>query len=85
MNEKANFNLQLRYVGERDDKDFSIYPSARVTIPDYTLLNLAASYKIFNYLELTARVENLFDKQYEEVLYYGTLGRSFYVGMNLSF
>jgi vitamin B12 transporter len=84
VSDRINFNLHFRYVGERDDKDFSIYPSARVTIPDYTLVNLAASYKIINYLELTARVENLFDKQYEEVLYYGTLGRSFYVGMNLT-
>ena len=85
LNEKTNFNLQLRYVGDRDDKDFSTYPAARVTIPDYTLVNLSASYKFFDYIELIARVENLFDKQYEEVLYYGTLGRSFYVGMNLSF
>lgn len=85
MNEKVNFNLRLRYVGERDDKDFSIYPSVRVAIPDYTLVNLAAGYKIFNYLELTARVENLFDKQYEEVLYYGTLGRSFYAGIKIDF
>lgn len=85
MNEKVNLNLQLRYVGERDDKDFSTYPAARVTLPDYTLVNIAANYKFFSHLELTARIENFFDKQYEEVLYYGTLGRSFYVGMNLSF
>lgn len=83
MNDRTNFNLQLRYVGERDDKDFSTYSASRVTLSDYTLVNLSASYKLFNYLELTARIENLFDKQYEEVLYYGTLGRSFYVGMNL--
>ena len=84
INEKTNFNLQFRYIGERDDKDFSTYPASRVTIADYTLVNLATSYKFLNHLELTARIENLFDKQYEEVLYYGTLGRSFYVGMNLS-
>ncbi len=85
LNEKTNFNLQLRYVGERDDKDFSTYPAARVTIPEYTLVNFAASYRFLNYLELTARIENLFDKQYEEVLYYGTLGRSFYAGLSLTF
>ncbi|MCL6098204.1 MAG: TonB-dependent receptor, partial [Bacteroidetes bacterium] len=85
LNEKTNFNLQLRYVGERDDKDFSTYPAARVTIPEYTLVIFAASYRFLNYLELTARIENLFDKQYEEVLYYGTLGRSFYAGLNFTF
>lgn len=84
INEKTNFNLQFRYIGERDDKDFSTYPASRVTIPDYTLVNFAANYRFLNHLEFTARIENLFDKQYEEVLYYGTLGRSFYVGMNLN-
>ena len=84
MNNRTYINLQLRYVGRRDDKDFSMYPSARVTLADYTLLNLAAKYRFLENIELTARIENLFDKKYEEVLYYGTLGRSFYAGMNLS-
>lgn len=84
MDEKTCFNLQLRYVGKRDDKDFSTYPSTRVTLADYTLINLAATYRLLDYIEITARIENLFDKKYEEVLYYGTLGRSFYVGMNFT-
>ncbi len=72
------------YVGEREDKDFSTWPAERVIIPDYTLVNLSGLYKLFNYLELTFRIENLFDKKYEEVLNYGTLGRSLYLGVNLS-
>ncbi len=84
MNENAGINLQIRYVGERDDKDFSTYPASRVALSDYTLVNIAGSYKFSEYIELTARIENLFDKKYEEVLYYGTLGRSFYAGLNFS-
>ena len=56
-----------------------------MTMPDYSLVNLGASYKLFDYLRINARVDNLFDKHYEEVLYYGTLGRSLYVGMNITF
>ncbi|MHB9040593.1 MAG: TonB-dependent receptor plug domain-containing protein [Melioribacteraceae bacterium] len=85
VNDKTSFNFQLHYVGKRDDKDFSTFPASRVSIPDYTLVNIASSYKLFDYLELTARIENLFNKQYEEALYYGTLGRSFYAGVKFDF
>ena len=85
FDEKINLNLQFRYAAKRYDKDFSTFPVSRVTVPDYALINIGAGYKIFNYLELNARIENLFDKQYEEVLYYGTLGRSIYAGMNFTF
>ncbi len=84
--DKLDLNLETHYVGKRYDKDFTdTFNPVRVTMPDYILFNLAASYKLFNYLKLNARIENLFDKQYEEVLYYGTLGRSFYAGLNLTF
>jgi len=84
LNNRTNFNLQLQYVGKREDKDFSVFPAQRVIMPDYTLVNFSVSYKFSDYLELTARIDNLFDKQYEEVLYYGTLGRCFYAGLNFN-
>ncbi|MEW6194054.1 MAG: TonB-dependent receptor [Bacteroidota bacterium] len=79
-----NLNAQVRYIGKRDDKDFNAYPVQRITLADYTIVNLNGSYKLSSYLELTARLENLFDKKYEEVLYYGTLGRTFYIGVNIN-
>ena len=86
MTPKLNINFLVRYTGKRDDKDFSDYSNIeRVAMPDYSLVNLGASYKLFDYLRINARVDNLFDKHYEEVLYYGTLGRSLYAGMNITF
>jgi vitamin B12 transporter len=83
---ELNINLQIQYIGPRDDKDFSNYWDVkRVSLSDYTLFNIVASYQLLDYLRLTARCENIFDKQYEEVLYYGTLGRAFYIGINLTF
>jgi len=85
FNEKLNANFHLNYVGKRWDKDFTNeYNPVRVELSDYMLINIAASYKLLNYLALTARIENLLDKQYEEILYYGTLGRSFYAGINFT-
>ena len=83
--EKLNMNLGINYTGRRDDKDFSTFPAARITLPDYFLINIASSYSLLDYLKLTARIENLLDRDYEEVLYYGTLGRTFYLGLNLNF
>ncbi len=77
-----NLGMQISYSGKRDDKDFSNFQSVRVTLPDYTLMNITASYKFLDYATLRARIENLFDRKYEEVLYYGTLGRSFYAGVD---
>lgn len=84
FNNEFNLAAQLKYVGRRDDKDFSTYPAKRVTMPDYAIVNLSASFKLFSYVEIYGRIENLFDKDYEEVLYYGTLGRTFYLGCNLN-
>jgi len=85
FNYKLNTNFQLNYVGSRWDKDFTDeYNPVRVKLSDYMLINIAASYKLFSYVELTARIENLLDKHYEEILYYGTLGRAFYAGVNFT-
>ena len=82
-NGKLNINLSANMNGKRYDNDYSVWPAKRVVLDSYTLLNLAVSYKIFDYLTVTGKVENLLDTEYEEVLYYGTLGRSFYGGLKL--
>ena len=76
--------VKFRYIGEREDTDFSTYPSSRVTLKSYTLLDFAVSYQVTDFLKLQGRVENILDTDYEEVLYYGTLGRSGYLGVVFS-
>lgn len=80
--EKANINVELIWVGERDDYDFSIFKRAH--LDSYLLTNLAAHYNILDFLRLNFRVDNLFDTDYEDVLGYTTPGISFYGGINLS-
>jgi vitamin B12 transporter len=53
-------------------------------MPNYSILDLSARYKVFNNILINARIENLFNKEYEEVLFYGTLKRSFYAGISYS-
>lgn len=76
-----NSNFEIIYVGKRDDKDFSVYPTKRVQLKNYTLVNLSASYQINNLLQLYGRIDNLFDQYYEEVLGYATPGFSGYLGV----
>ncbi len=81
---KLNINLSVNMNGKRYDNDFSTWPAQRVELKSYTLVNLVVSYKVLDYLSVFGKVDNLLDADYEEVLYYGTLGRSFYGGFKFS-
>lgn len=83
--ENLNINGSVIYVGKREDKDFSNYTAVRTTLPDYTLFNIAAGYKLSRNITLQARLENVFDKYFEDILYYGTMGRNFALGISLSY
>ncbi len=65
-------------------------------LSSYTLWNLTANYQFNSALSFSARVENLFDKQYNavdssmdyvtgEVFYYNTVDRRFFVGASYQF
>jgi len=85
LDERGTANLDLLYVGERDDIDSSVWPSRRVEVDDYVVVNLSGSFKVHKYVEVFARIENLFDQDYEEVFGYGTPGISAYGGVKLTF
>ncbi len=82
---KINLNLSVNMNGKRYDNDFSSWPAKRVELKSYTLANFSVSYKALDYLTVFGKIDNLLDTDYEEVLYYGTLGRSFYGGFKLTF
>ncbi|MDQ3674543.1 MAG: TonB-dependent receptor [Gemmatimonadota bacterium] len=71
-------------VGKRPDTDFSQFPSPRVTLPGYTRVDLSVEYPLLRAgrgeLTLNARVDNAFDKDYEDVLRFAAPGRSIFVG-----
>ena len=84
---KANVNVGVVYNGRQRDFAYDAATFARTSVPlkAYTLVNLAASYKVQQNAEIYGRIENLFDKQYEEVLTYNTPGRAAYGGVKVSF
>lgn len=65
------------FVGKRYDS------SVRRNLESYTLVNLSGDYKISKWLTVFARVDNLFNKQYEEAGSYKTPGFSIYGGVKV--
>lgn len=84
---KANVNLGVVHNGRQRDFAFDASTFARSSVPlkAYTLVNVAASYKVLENAELYGRIENLFDRTYEEVLTYNSPGRAAYGGVRVSF
>ena len=79
--EDVTLNAGVVSNGRQADSDFATFPATQRTLGGYTLVNLAASWQVAPWVSLFARVENLFDKQYEEVIGFGHLGRAGYVGV----
>jgi len=52
-------------------------------LPGYTLVDIRAALPIGDRLEVTARIENLFDAAYETALRFGQPGRAGYVGVRV--
>ncbi|BBC73967.1 TonB-dependent receptor [Altererythrobacter sp. B11] len=52
-------------------------------VPGYTIVDLRASYPITDKIEIYARVENLFDEDYQTILNYGSLPQLFYGGLRV--
>ncbi|SLN76682.1 TonB-dependent receptor plug domain-containing protein [Oceanibacterium hippocampi] len=83
---RANVNLGVRYNGEQQDFQFSNFfiNRDRVTLDDYVLVNVAASYRLQEHVELYARVENLLDEDYQEVLGFSNPGIGGFVGVRFT-
>jgi len=83
---RANANLAIVYNGAQKDWVFdAFFNRSVVSLDAYTLVNLAGSFDINDNAEIFARIDNLFDAQYQEVYGYGTPGRAAYAGLRLTF
>ena len=88
VTERVRLGATVLWVGSRDDIRFAPFPepSQRVTLPSYTTMDLSATATILHGspgrpgLDLTARVENLFDEAYEQAVGYPARGRGLFVG-----
>ena len=88
--EPLSLRLNIHYVGKKDDiyYDSMLGPYGAlgtIGMPDYTLFDISAAYKIMSNLSAVVKIENLFDKKYYEIVGYTTRGRSIYMNLRYSF
>ena len=79
----ASAILTARHIGRRPDNDYRSFPSARVMLPGVTVADVAASVPLMRGrtpLALTLRIDNIFDKRYQEVFNFDAPGRRVLVG-----
>ena len=81
--DRASLNANINYTGEQLDVFFdpATFISERVPLDSYTVIDLAASWRMTDTLELVGRVSNLTDEDYEEILGFVRPGRGVYAGI----
>ena len=72
-----------RFVGRRADSDFFAFQVPLTRNPGYTASDAAFTYDFVHQLSAFVRLENIFDRDYQEVLGYQALGRSIVVGTKI--
>ncbi len=88
--DRARLGAVFSWVGTRDDIRFGQFPepNQRVELPAYTTLDLSGTLTVLHSrsgvpgLDLTARVENLFDESYQQVVGFPARGRGIFVGVS---
>ncbi len=73
-------NLEGRYVGER----FGNVGNSLAT-PSFIVWNLSASYDVTKHIQAYLRFDNMFNEEYEEVLFFGTPIRSIFGGVRINY
>jgi vitamin B12 transporter len=84
---KVGVDLTVRYNGSTLDNDFTFNAplSGRTRLDSFTLVNLGGDWRVSDMIQVYARVENLFDEDYEEVYTFKTPGRAEYAGVRVTF
>jgi vitamin B12 transporter len=74
--------ITARYVGERDDLDFSEnWQGTRVMLDAFATVDASARIGLFPGMAMTVRADNLLDRRYEEIRNFPIRGRTLFLGV----
>ena len=85
--QRGGLTLIVRHSGSQTDNAFldpSFIPTT-VTLDAFTLVSIAGSLRLTEGVELTARVENLFDEDYEQIFSFTNPGIGAFAGIRARF
>jgi vitamin B12 transporter len=89
--DRASLGGSVTYVGKRDDVDFNQFPSQRVELPAYAIVDLATEVELLRPaagrvgLSGVLRVENLFNQHYDQVVGFPGRPRGVFGGARFRF
>jgi vitamin B12 transporter len=75
--------VATRLFGRRLERDFDLFADRENG--GYATTEVAVAYQVLDRVKVHARLENLFDKTYDEILAYHAPGRTFFAGVQLGF
>ncbi|MFM2597012.1 TonB-dependent vitamin B12 receptor [Vibrio fortis] len=81
----VDWSISYQYVGKRPDVNYGTWPYSDVTLPSYSLVDTAVSYYANENTTISARVDNLFDEEYETALGYPAAERAYYLNLACQF
>ncbi len=86
VDDRLTLDTHLTHNGKRDDLTF-LPPTfaGRTELSAYTLAGISAAYQLTKAVALTARIENLFDDEYQDVFDFQTEGVSGFLGLKFAF
>ena len=80
-----HITFDTMYVGSRPNRIYRDGFPVKITSGSYAKADLAVTYDVSSSIQINSRIENLFDRQYQEVAGYNTPGRTYYVGVKIIF
>ncbi len=85
--ENGLLNLDIYWVDDRKASKYAEDGAGNSvdSLDSYTLVNVSASYDFTDHFQIYGRIDNLFDKYYEECWSYATPGISGYTGVKVTF
>jgi len=78
--EAVRANVEARFVGQRFNDTLN-----EDTLPHFYVWNASLTYDISKAVQIYGRADNLFNRKYEEVLFFGTPVRSVFGGVRVNF
>lgn len=83
---RTDVTVGVQHIAGLTDFDYTAASVAdfepdKIDLGEYTLVNVAASHRLSDRVVLEARVDNLFDTDYQEVYGYATRGLTAYAGL----
>ena len=83
---KALWGMHLRYVGSRNDADFSTYPAMTEKLKGFALLDARIALPNFiGNASATLAITNVLDAEYTEIIGYSVLGRNLNLRLQYAF